>query len=116
MKKIKKYMLSVIVLTASSMSNATTIVNTKITMLKTDKKYSHHVYIKTSVPHEAGAPECHSSPWSYVLEMDSELSKSMHSLLLSAYMSGKPISLTGNDTCTAHSTIEDLRRIEFASI
>ncbi|NRD72031.1 hypothetical protein HQQ94_01985 [Shewanella sp. VB17] len=114
MKKIKIIIISVALLTASSMSYATEIMNTKITMIMMDKKYAHQVYIKTSVPHESGAPECHRSPWSYVLKMDSELGKSMYSLLLSAYMFGKPINLIGNDTCAAHSSIgiEDLRRIE----
>ncbi|MDK9758601.1 hypothetical protein KIV40_25225 [Vibrio sp. D173a] len=111
---IKRCLLPILLFT-TSVTNASGIASTKITSLMLDQLYPNQVFIKTSKPHVAGSPDCHSnSTWSYVLRLDNEKAKTMYSMLLAAHMAGKPVSLVGTGSCTSFEIVEDLRRIELS--
>lgn len=93
---------------ASDMRNAT------IQKMMVDTHHGDKLFIKATGSVDS-LPSCSiNGTWQYLLPLDTELKKdTMTSLLLSAYMAGKKVRLTGSGQCDSYNTIETLRRIEF---
>lgn len=58
-------------------------------------------------------PECQSNQsWRYVMEVKTDLEKTMFSMLLAAKSSGAKVRLNGNSLCDTFGSIETLRYVE----
>jgi hypothetical protein len=98
----------------SSLVNASSISDTKISLLMIDQGHGDKIYIKTSKAHQSGSPSCHASSWSFVLPLNTPLQDKMYAMLLAAQTSGKTVNLIGyGGDCVTHASIETLRRIEY---
>lgn len=113
MKKIIKGLILLFTYSIINITNASTIADTKISMLMLDQYHGDKVYIKTTIPHQLNNPSCHNSIWSFTLQLTSPLQEKMYSMLLAAQTAGKKVSLIGYGSCSIHTGIETLRRIEY---
>lgn len=80
-------------------SFATEASKAKIIRLDLAKSYgSVLIKLNTSTPIKAS---CHQNTgWDYVMPISSDIDKTMFSILLAAYMSGKSITIAGSDACS----------------
>ncbi len=113
MKIIFNFYLLILISTSTNFSHAGEVNNSVITKLMIDINHGEKVFIKMDKEPSA-RPSCHTSPWSFVLPLSSEIHKNMYAMLLAAQTTSKSIDLEGyNQTCSVHSGIETLRRIEY---
>lgn len=93
---------------ASDMRNAT------IQKMMVDTTHGDKIFIKAAGNIDS-LPSCSTNgTWQYVLPLNTELQKdTMTSMLLSAYMAGKKVRLTGSGVCDSYGSIETLNRVEF---
>jgi len=110
---MKKTLAILILLLPSSFSIAGTATSANVIGIMSDQGHGDKVFIKLNKPID-NSPDCYTnSIWSFVLPIETELTKkTLFSMLLTAYSAQKPITVIGYGTCDTHNGIETLRRIE----
>ena len=98
-------------------TEASEILNAKITRLMIDRNHGAIVFIQTDgVSDRTPGAGCHTnSTWDYVSDLTDTAGQEIYSTLLAAKVSQETISLRGKgqSVCDLHSSIESLSRVEY---
>lgn len=72
----------------------------------------HYVTIKGAV---GGSPACATNPYFMIRDEKSDAGKSQFAMLMSAYLSAKPVTIIGTGTCTRWVDGEDILLVNYGN-
>ena len=101
----------VLFLSSTAMS-ATEVANTQIEELSLVREYGEFVFVK--LQDSAPRSDCSTNGyWDYTLPLDTEFGRVLYSTILSAYMAGKSVSISGNSNglCSEFGSVETLNSV-----
>jgi hypothetical protein len=111
-----------IILTLPSMAMSTVCTSCTLASIASGPSYDalctsgKCVFVDVGTP-APGRPGCSTnSQWEYALDLNTDSGKATYALLLTAYISGKPVTIQGSGGCalSAAGQVENLSSAEFA--
>lgn len=107
-----KYLITALLFIYSLQTQAGKVDDGVITKLAINKNIGNIVFIYTNEAKDT-EPQCQTNnAWRYVLELQTDIHKSLFSMLLAAKAGGAKVRLNGNSLCDTFSSVETLRYVE----
>ena len=108
-----KYVWVILITTFCSAASATTVDETVVKSLLMGKAYGEMAFIEVGTKPIIPNGHCQTDDaYNYVLDISTELGRSLLGLVLTAYAAQSAIYINGYDTCDAYNGVEDLRQFK----
>jgi hypothetical protein len=108
-----KYFWLILVSIYCNNASATTVDGTVVKSLLLGKVYGEKAFIEVGTKPTLTSGHCQTNgTYNYVLDISTELGRSILGLVLTAYAAKSNIYINGYDTCETFGGVEDLRQFE----